>query len=99
MIKEFVLNLKKLLKGSLVSTTLAYVLPGLCTIVINCKRGENYIESFRAILIFLIGIVIFIFGVISIIHKIQYGYDCSHGKEMSYCIISVSNHSSPTTNY
>jgi hypothetical protein len=71
---------------------LAYVFPGLSAIVINYKRGECYMKSLKAILIFLIGFVAFISGAISISHKITNGYDCSHGKEMNYCKIKSSNH-------
>jgi hypothetical protein len=75
----------------LVATILAYILPSLCAVVINYRQGKYYKESFKAMLIFLIGLVVVVSGLISIFHKIINGYDCSHGKEMSYCSISHLN--------
>jgi sodium-coupled neutral amino acid transporter 11 len=73
------------LNGALIATSLAYILPSACAILINLKYEKNIEKIILPSIIFLIGFGVLVSGLVSIIHKILIGYECSHGLEMAYC--------------
>ncbi len=81
-------------KGSLVATSLAYILPSICTILINFRIERKIFSRsiIMPLLVGLVGIVVLVSGVVSAVHKITSGYGCSHGSEMVYCSrVSLNN--------
>lgn len=80
------------MKGAFTATILAYVLPSLCTILVNYKQDRRIeCKNLIPLIVCLIGILVVISGLISISHKIKNGLidDCSHD-QMSYCIRNFS---------
>lgn len=73
------------INGALIATTLGYIMPSLCAILINYRSDKNYLEMIKPVVVLTIGVVVVVSGVVSVIHKIMNGYDCSHGSEMNYC--------------
>ena len=64
---------------------MAYIIPSACGIVINLKYTRDISSLVIQSVVCLIGIIVSISGIVSIIHKIIKGYECSHGIEMPYC--------------
>jgi sodium-coupled neutral amino acid transporter 11 len=75
------------INGSLIATTLGYIIPSMCAIKINYSRENSTLKGFLLpITILLIGLVVFISGMHSVLHKIMKNeLKCSHGNEMFYC--------------
>jgi len=72
----------------LIATTLGYVMPSLCALVINFKGEKIFIAAIKPLIILIMGIIVFIAGSISVLNKMNHNFTCSHGSEMSYCKIN-----------
>lgn len=79
---RLVYNIKK---GSLVATSLAYILPSICTVLINYRVDRKISSVLVPIGLGLIGLFVLVAGLISVVDKIVNGYECSHGNELIYC--------------
>ena len=84
LLKKIFLLIKQ---GSLIATLLAYVMPSLCTLIIQFRNSER--EKTRKILfsslVCLIGLIVVASGSISALDKLRNGFSCSHGNLPSYC--------------
>lgn len=77
-------------KGSITATTMAYILPSICLIMIMYRSRESgekaKLKNYLApTLVALIGVFFVISGVMSAIRKIVKSYDCSLSAEPSFC--------------